>query len=190
MENLQNILSHGVAVATQISYKIFSNVILRALFIIDENHLELAIEQDVDLLPLFLIYAPQYVKATRDFIGRMGRGYESKITLPASLKFLDCHCKRRNRRYYQLIVKAPEVLGADGEPVYPPPGYDEKRVGWFWGNVQRLVRFMFHGEVPERSKRWGVEHLKWLQKQKEEGKSKLGDLLEAAQRDAKSSSPS
>ena len=192
MESLQNALGHGFAVAAKISYQVFQSAVLKALFILDEEHLEIAIQQNIDLLPLFMIYAPQWVKASRDLVGRMGRGVEQKITLQNSLKWLDEQCQRRHRHYYDIIVNLPGPEGsipvslrvatpnAKDAPakIYPPPGADAQRVEWWWGNVQRLMGFVFRGEVPESSKRWGVEHLKWLAQQKKQGTTSLDQLLE------------
>lgn len=192
MESLQKALGHGFAVAAKISYQVFQSAVLKALFIIDEEHLDMAIEQNIDLLPLFMIYAPQWVKSSRDLVGRMGRGVENKITLQNSLKWLDEQCQKRRRRYYDIIVNLPGGAGSNpasvgvGTPnakdavakVYPPPGADPLRVEWWWGNVQRLTGFVFRGEVPESSKRWGVEHLRWLAQQKAEGTTSLDKLLE------------
>lgn len=164
----------------------------------DEEHLEMAIEQDVDLLPLALIYAPKEVQAARQIAGRMysGRGiYENKITLENSLKWLKEQSERRNKGYYNIIVNLPKPepggpAGSDPAPgttleeVYPPPGADMKRVMWFWGNVQRLTRFVFTGEVPAESKRWGVNHLRWLAQQQNEGRTELGELLEEGMKEA------
>lgn len=188
LEGLQQALGHGLAVAARIGWKVFQSAVLKALFIIDEEHLETAIEQDVDLLPLFLIYAPQWVKYSRQIAGRMygGRGiYEHKITLENSLKWLKEQCERRKRGYYDVIVNLPEPAGSetseieesDAEDVFPPPGADMKRVMWFWNNVQRLTRFVFTGEVPKSSKKWGIAHLKWLAEQKKQGK-KISELFE------------
>lgn len=169
----------------------------------DEEHLEMAIEQDVDLLPLALIYAPKEVQVARQLAGRMysGRGiYENKITLENSLKWLKEQSERRHKGYYNVIVNLPKPEpGSEGSnpaaPVmkekviaeaeaYPPPGADMKRVTWFWSNVQRLTRFVFTGEVPAESKKWGVEHLRWLAQQQKGGKTELSELLEEAQKEA------
>lgn len=189
MESLQDALGHGVAVAARIGYAVFKSAILKALFIVDEEHLELAIEQDVDLLPLVLIYAPKWVKMAQGLAGRSGREYERKVTLETSLKFLHDECARKKSRYYDIIVNVPqETEGGSNPPatssgieeVYPPPGADMKRVNWFYGNVKRLLRFIFHGEVPESSRKWGVDHLRWLAKQKQQGKTQVNELLEEA----------
>jgi len=200
LESLQNALGHGLAVAAKISYQVFQSAVLKALFILDEEHLEIAIQQDIDLLPLFMIYAPQWVKASRDLVGRMGRGVEQKITLQNSLKWLDEQCQKRRRRYYDIIVNLPGDVGSNPIPVsvmtptakdapakiYPPPGADAQRVEWWWGNVQRLMGFVFRGEVPQSSKQWGIEHLKWLKQQKEQGTTSLDKLLEKGVETAKS----
>lgn len=192
MENLQKALGHGFAIASKIGYQVFQSAVLKAVFLLDEEHLEMAIMQDVDLLPLFMIYAPQWVQYSRQLVGRMGGSYESKITLPMSLKWMDEQCQRRHRRYYDIIVNLPKVGGSNPPPlgaytptakdavakVYPPPGADPKRLDWWYGNVQRLTRFIFHGEVPPSSKQWGIEHLKWLAQQKAEGTTSLDKLLE------------
>ncbi len=187
MESVQKAFSHGLAVAAKIGYDVFQNAILNALFILDEEHLELAIEQDVDLLPLFLIYAPRWVQQTRQFVGKVRSGYEAKITLQNTLKWLKELCDKRHRRYYDIIVNLPkdQVAGSNPTPTYPPPGADEKRVLWYWNNVQRLSQFLFHGEMPESSKKWGIQHLKWLQQQKAEGKTSLDQLLESGVKGAK-----
>ena len=202
MESLQNALTHGFSIAMRISYKVFQSAVLKALFIIDEDHLELAIEQDVDLLALFLIYAPQWVKYSQGIAKSMAAGVEHKVTLPTSLKWLKQQCTPRKRRYYDIIVNLPaDVAGSNPIPagsnpappnpdseVFPPPGADEKRVQWYWGNVQRLTAFVFHNTVPEPTKRYAIMHLKWLKEQQDQGKTKLGDLLEAAKREADSKS--
>lgn len=195
MESLQNALSHGFGIAMRISYKVFQSAVLKALFIIDEDHLELAIEQDVDLLALFLIYAPQWVKYSQSIAKSMAAGVEHKVTLPTSLKWLKQQCAPRKRRYYDIIVNLPaEVAGSNPTPtnmdseVFPPPGADEKRVQWYWGNVQRLTAFVFHNTVPASTKQYAIMHLKWLKQQQDQGKTKLGDLLEAAKREAEEQS--
>ena len=157
-------------------------MILKVLFIIDEEHLELAIEQDIDLLPIFLIYAPKWVQAAQSLARRQGFGYEQKVTLESAVKFLHDECVRKRVRYYDIIVNLPE--GSDPPPdVYPPPGADITRVMWFYNNVRRLLRFLFHGEVPESSRKAGIIHLKWLAEQKQKGKTQLGELLEQVKRD-------
>jgi hypothetical protein len=200
LESLQNALGHGFAVATRIGYQVFQSAVLKALFIIDEEHLEMAIQQNVDLLPLFMIYAPQWVKYSRDLVARMGGGYENKITLQNSLKWLDEQCQKRRRRYYDIIVNLPVVVGSNPQSVgvrtpsakdaavkvYPPPGADAQRVEWWWGNVSRLTRFVFRGEVPESSRKWAIEHLKWLAQQKAEGTTSLDKLLEKGVQEVKS----
>jgi len=199
LESLQHALSHGIDIAAKIGYAVFKSSVLKALFIIDEEHLELAIEQDVDLLPLFLIYAPKWVKVAQGLAGRHGRGYERKVTLETSLKFLHDECVRKKSRYYDIIVNVPPVEGVEKEDevepvegveevdagdknpkveeVYPPPGADMKRVNWFYGNVKRLLRFIFHGEVPKSSQKWGTEHLRWLKKQEKQGRTDKDALL-------------
>ncbi|MDP2103726.1 MAG: hypothetical protein Q8K26_02295, partial [Candidatus Gracilibacteria bacterium] len=98
--------------------------------------------------------------------------------------------ERRSKGYYNIIVNLPKPEpgmpeGSNPTPeVYPPPGADMKRVMWFWSNVQRLTRFVFTGEVPPESKKWGVEHLRWLAQQHKEGRTDLGELLEKAQKEA------
>jgi hypothetical protein len=209
LESLQKAFSHGLVVASRIGYQVFQTVILNALFIIDEKHLEMAIEQDVDLLPLLMIYAPQWIQPTKQLVGRMGGGYENRITLENSLKWLDEQCQKRHRGYYDIIVNLPKtdpkVEGSNPLPttttapgvtsptaatdaskksqpkVYPPPGADAKRVEWWWGNVQRLTRFIFRGEVPTSSKKWGIEHLKWRAQQEAEGAKNVDQLLAKAE---------
>jgi hypothetical protein len=202
LEGFPRALGHGFAVAAKVGYQVFQSAILRVIFLLDEKHLELAIDQDVDLLPLFMIYAPQWVKSTRDLINRMGMGYEAKITLQSSLKWLDEQCQKRNKGYYDIIVNLPKteaVVGSNPTPVgvmtpnakdapakvYPPPGADPQRVEWWWGNVQRLTRFIFHGEVPPSSKKWGLEHLKWLAQQKAQGTTSIDQLLEKGVQEVK-----
>lgn len=199
MENLQRALGHGFAVAAKIGYQVFQSAVLKAVFLLDEKHLEMAIEQNVDLLPLFMIYAPQWVQYSRQLVGRMGGGYEHKITLQNSLKWLDEQCQRRRRGYYDVIVNLPKVVGSNPTPlgvatpnakdasakVYPPPGADPQRLEWWWGNVQRLTAFVFRGEVPSSSKKWGVEHLKWLAMQKAQGTTELDKLLEKGVQEVK-----
>lgn len=197
MEALQNALGHGFAVAGKIGYKLFLSSILKALTIFDEEHFELAIEQDIDLLPLLMIYAPQWVQTARQFVGRMGQGAERKITLQNSLKWFDEECQKRHWRYYDTVVNLPGDVGSNPASVgaaapnakdavakvYPPPGADARRVEWWWGNMQRLIGFIFRGEVPASSKHWAVEHLKWLAQQQQEGKKSLNQLLESAMKD-------
>lgn len=183
MENIQKALGHGFAVASKIGYQVFQSVVMKAICILDEEHLEMAIDQNIDLLPLFMIYAPQWVQYSRQLVGRMGGGYEHKITLEKSLKWLDEQCQRRHRSYYNVIVNLPKSEGSNpasegSEKVYPPHGSDSQRVEWWWGNVQRLTRFVFHGEVPASSKQWGIEHLKWLAQQKAQGTTAIDKLLE------------
>lgn len=196
MESLQKALGHGLAVAGRISWKIFQSAILKVLFLMDEEHLEMAIEQNVDMLPLALIYASKGVETARQIAGRMGGSYEHKITLESSLKWLKEQSTGRRRGYYDVIVNLPpldpssdsnsnsgEVPGSrPGPEVYPPPGADPVRVMWFWSNVQRLTRFVFHGEVPESSRKWGVDHLRWLAEQERQGRTRLDQLLEEADR--------
>lgn len=193
MESLQKALGHGFAVATRIGYHLFESAVLKVLFsLIDEEHLELAIQQNVDLLPLFMIYAPQWTKYSRDLVARMGGSYENKITLQNSLKWLDEQSHKKRLRYYDMIVNLPVVVGSNlpsvgvatpnaKDPVvkvYPPPGADAQRVEWWWGNVQRLTKFVFRGEVPDSSKKWAIEHLKWLAQQQAQGTTSLDKLLE------------
>lgn len=199
MENLQKAFGHGFAIASKIGYQVFQSAILKALFILDEKHLEMAIDQDVDLLPLLMIYAPQWVQYSRELVGRMGGSYEHKITMENSLKWLDETCQKRHRRYYDIIVNLPVVVGSNPSSVgvatpsgkdapvkvYPPLGADAKRLEWWWGNVHRLTRFIFHGEVPPSSKKWGVEHLKWLAQQKAQGTTGLDQLLEKSVQEVK-----
>jgi hypothetical protein len=200
LESLQNALGHGFAVATKIGYTVFQSAVLKALFILDEEHLEMAIQQNVDLLPLFMIYAPQWVKYSRDMVARMGGNYENKITLQNSLKWLDEQCQKRHRRYYDIIVNLPGAVGSNPTPVraaapnakdavakvYPPPGADPQRVEWWWGNVQRLTKFVFRGEVPESSKKYAIEHLKWMAQQKAQGTTSLDKLLKKGVEEVKS----
>jgi len=180
LEALGDALSRGLSIAAKISYNVFKSAVLKALFIIDEKYLVVAIEQDVDLLPLFMIYAPQWVKVAQGFASKLGRGQEHKITLPNALKWLREMCEQRHRGYYDLIVNLPE--GVDPQPdVFPPPGADPLRVEWFWGNVERLSSFMFRGVVPESSKRWAINHLKWL---KEQETKDINKLLEQSQKES------
>lgn len=167
----------------------------------DEEHLKMAIEQDVDLLPLALIYAPKGLETARQIAGRMGGSYEHKITLENSLKWLREQCQSRKKGYYDIIVNLPQSnpdtpnpsdvpgdrttsVGSNPIPeVFPPPGADMKSVMWFWNNVQRLTRFVFHGEVPASSRKWGVEHLRWLALQQKQGRTELDELLEQGKKE-------
>ena len=178
MEALGEALSRGLSIAAKISYSVFKNAVLKALFIIDEKYLVTAIEQNVDLLPLFLIYAPNWVKVAQGFASKLGRGQEHKITLSNALKWLKETCDQRKRGYYDLIVNLPKDPGSNpGGPansdVFPPPGADAVRVEWFWGNVERLTNYMFRGIVPESSKQWAIAHLKWLKEQETKDINKL-----------------
>jgi len=186
LEALGEALSRGLSIAAKISYNVFKSAVLKALFIIDEKYLVVAIEQNVDLLPLFLIYAPQWVKVAQGFASKLGRGQEHKITLPNALKWLKETCEQRKRGYYKIIVNLSEAEGSNLNPnkvdaktspfreeVYPPAGADAVRVQWFWGNVERLTNFMFRGVVPDSSKQWAIAHLKWLKEQETKDINKL-----------------
>jgi hypothetical protein len=193
VESLGKAFGHGFAVASKIGYHMFQNVILNALFIFDEEHLEMAIDQDVDFLALLMIYAPQWAKYSRELVGRFGQGYETKITLASSLKFLDEQCQRRHRRYYDVIVNLPKTEATDppatlptvtstpdGKPpekVYPPPRADQKRLDWWDKNMTKLTCYVFRGEVPESTRQWAIAHLKWRAQQMKEGKKDFNELM-------------
>lgn len=179
MESVTGALNKGIQVATKITYTVVKSAILKVVFFLDEEHLELAIEQDVDLLPLFLIYSPQGAKAVRQLAGRAGRGFARQITLPSTLKWLKEQCERRGKKYYDIIVNLPEDAEPvePGKEVYPPIGHDVKRVAWWWGNVERLTKFFLKGVMPRSSKKWAVEHLRWLKEQEEKGKEGVNRLL-------------
>ena len=152
----------------------------------------MAIDQNVDLLGVAMIYAPQWLKSSQQVARQVGRGADAKITRESSLKWLDEQCQARRRRYYSIIVNLPpddagsnpaQTATTQGElpkKVYPPLGADPKGVEWWWSNVERLKNFVFKGEVSDSTKHWCIEHLKWVAAQKAQGKTKLGDLLEAA----------
>ncbi|GAI46793.1 unnamed protein product, partial [marine sediment metagenome] len=134
-------------------------------------------------LGLFLIHAPQHVQIARQFVGKIGKGSEKKITLENSLKWIKEECDRKKTRHYDVIVN----LSPDADPpegVYPPPGYDKKSVKWFWGNCQRLMNYVFYGKTSKVTKEWGVEHLKWLVQQQKEGKTDIKELLETGHEEA------
>ena len=180
MESLQGALGRGVAIAARIGYKLFENTILNLLFLMDDEHLEMAIEQDVDLLGMFMIYAPRHLKAAQQLVSRIGRGYqwERKITLERGLKWVKEKSEARGRRCYDIIVNLPEGSQVPDD-VFPPPDYDMKRVEWFWTNVVQILRFVFRGEVSTATKKWGIGHLKWLKQQQAQGKTELPELIEA-----------
>ena len=180
MEALGDVLSRGLNIAARISYNVFKSAILKALFIIDEKYLVVAIDENVDLLPLFMIYAPQWVKVAQQFASKLGRGQEHKITLPNSLKWLKETCDQRRRGYYKLIVNLPEGAEAPKD-IFPPPGADPVRVEWFWANVERLTNFMLKGVVPESSKQWAIAHLRWL---KEQETKDINELLKQSQKES------
>ena len=198
MESLQPILGKGLAIAARLGYRVFRTAIFNALFLMDEDDLEMAIEKDVDLLGMFLIYTPQQLKITRQFVGRIAKGYNLKnITLSNSLRWAKEESDRKKTRHYDVIVNVPKVEpveGVDavekvdivdkGDPVYPPPGADMKRVNWFWGNVQRLLEYFINGRVSNLTKRWGVEHLKWRVQQEAAGKRDMADLLKEVRKNA------
>lgn len=184
MESLQAALGKGFAVAARLGYKVFRTAVFNALFLLSEEDLELAIEEDVDLLGLFLIYGPQHVKLARQFVGRVGRGSEKKVTLENCLRWVKEECDRKKTRHYDVIVNLPEDADPPPEGVYLPPGADMKRVEWFWGNCQRLLDYTFYGRISNVTKKWGVEHFRWLAQQQEEGKKELKDLLETAHNEA------
>lgn len=191
MESLQHALGHSVAIAAKIGYKLFENTILHLLFLMDDEHLEMAIEKDVDLLGMFMIHAPRHLKAAQQLVSRIGRGYrwERKITKERALKWVKEKCEARGRRAYAIIVNVPKVEQVEKnhqvaasdkmEEVYPPPGADMKRVEWFWTNVVQILRFIFRGEVSTATKKWGVGHLKWLNEQQAQGKTELPELIES-----------
>jgi len=219
---------------------------------LSEEDLELGIEQEVDLLGLFLIYAPQHVKIAKQFAGRAGKGFDKKMTLENALRWVKEECDRKKTRHYDVIVNPPggckpwiahlarglrekkfrrkleetesnraglmsqkigelresyaalsveeraklakaranmkTVRELMGDPilegVYLPPGADMKRVKWFWGNCQRLMKFTLYGKVPQATKTWGVNHLKWLAARKQEGKKEMSELLAEGHRQA------
>lgn len=177
MESLQAALGKGFGVAARLGTKVFRTAVFNALFLLGKEDLELAIEEDVDLLGLFLIYAPQHVKLARQLVGRVGKGFERKITLENSLRWVKEECDRKGTPHYDVIVNLPEDAPPAAEGVYLPPGADKKRVEWFWGNCQRLMNYAFYGKIPEATKKWGVEHLRWLAQQQKEGNTAIKDLL-------------
>ncbi len=254
MESVQAALGKGFVIAARLGLRVFRTAVFNALFLLSEEDLELGIEQEVDLLGLFLIYAPQHVKIARQFAGRAGRGFEKKLTLENALRWVKEECDRKKTRHYDVIVNLPEgcqswivhlarglrkkkfrrklketeapsklvsqkirelresytamsseertklakgrgnmktVRELMGEPipdgVYLPPGADMKRVNWFWGNCQRLLKFTFYGKVPKATKQWGVDHLRWLAAREKEGKTKLKELLEEGHKQVRES---
>jgi len=183
MEALGAAFGKGFAVAARLGIRVFRTAVFNALFLLDEEDLALAIEEDVDLLGLFLIHASQYVNLAQQFVGKIGKGSEKKITLENSLKWIKEECDRKGTRHYDVIVNLPE--GAEpAEGVFPPPGYDKKSVEWFWKNVQRLMNYVFYGKTSKVTKEWGVEHLKWLVQQQTEGKTKIEELLNKGHKEA------
>ncbi len=186
MESIQAALGKGLGLAARVGIKVFRTAVFNILFLLSEEDLELAIKEDVDLLGLFLIYAPQHAKIAQQFVGKIGKGSERKITLENSLKWIKEECDRKKTRHYDVLVNLPELPeGADppAEGVFPPPGYDKKRVKWFWGNVQRLMNFAFYGKIPPATKKWGVEHFRWLARQ-EKGKSDIPGLLRTGHKES------
>lgn len=182
MESLQAAMGKGFGLAARVGIKVFRTAVFNILLLLSEEDLELAIKEDVDLLGLFLIYAPQHVKIARQFVGRVGKGSERKVTLENSLKWIKEECGRKKTRHYDVIVNLPE--GAEpAEGVFPPPGYDKKRVKWFWGNVQRLMDFAFYGKIPRATKKWGVDHLRWLAQQ-DKDKKDIPDLLKTGHKES------
>ena len=197
MESVQAILGKGFGVAARLGYRVFRTAVFNALFMLSEEDLELGIEEKVDLLGLFLIYAPQHVRIVRQFVGRTGKGFEKKITLANSLRWVKEECDRKKTHHYDVIVNLPplepgsnpgEVAGSNpAAPVYPPPGADMKRVNWFWKQCQNLMNYAFYGKVSQATKKWGVEHLKWLAARQKEGKTEMSDLLAEGHKQARES---
>jgi hypothetical protein len=177
MESLQGALGKGLGVAARISYKIFRSAVFSILFMLDEEDMELGIREDVDLLGLFLIYAPRHVQIARQLAGRAGRGFERKVTLENALRWVKEECDRRGTRHYDVLVNLPEDAEPPPEDVFPPHGYDTKRVKWFWTNVQRLLNYVLYGKVTDVTKKWSVEHLRWLKQQEEGEKTEIKQLL-------------
>ncbi len=183
MESLQAALGKGFGLAARIGIKVFRTAVFNALFLLSEEDLELAIEEDVDLLGLFLIYAPQHVQMARQFAGRVGKGFERKITKENSLRWVKEECDRKGTRHYDVIVNLPEGADPPAEGRYLPKGYDKERVKWFWGNVQRLLNYVIYGKISKSTKQWGVEHLRWLAQQ-EKGKNDISGLLNKGHEEA------
>jgi len=183
MESFQAVLGKGFGLAARLGIKVFRTAVFNALFLLSEEDLELAIEEDVDLLGLFLIYAPQHVQMARQFAGRVGKGFERKITKENSLRWVKEECDRKGTRHYDVIVNLPEDAPPPAEGRYLPKGYDKERVKWFWGNVQRLLNYVLYGKIPPVTKKWGVKHLKWLAQQ-EKGKKDISGLLNKGHEEA------
>lgn len=194
MESLQAALDlglgKGLAIAARLGYRVLRTAVFNMLFIFDEEDLKLAIERDVDLLAMFLIYAPKQVEIVRRFAGRVGKGFDKKVTLPNTLRWVKEECDRKKCHHYDVIVNVPKVEAVEKgnqvekidpvEPVYPPPGADMKSVNWFWKNCQKLMKCILYGEISPETKRWGVEHLRWRVEQEKEVKKELKDLLQEA----------
>jgi len=108
LESLQAVLGKGFGIAARLGVRVFRTAVFNALFLLSEEDLELGIEQDVDLLGVFLIYAPQHVKIVRQFAGKAGRGFEKKITVENSLRWVKEECDRKHTRHYDVIVNLPE----------------------------------------------------------------------------------
>ncbi len=254
MESVQAVLGKGFGIAARLGVRVFRTAVFNSLFLLSEEDLKLGIEQDVDLLGLFLIYAPQHVKIVKQFAGKAGRGFDKKLTLENALRWVKEECDRKKTHHYDVIVNLPggckpwiahlarglrdkkfrrklketeapsklvsqkirelresyTVMSVEeraklakarvnmktvrelmGDPipdgVYLPPGADMKSVKWFWGNCQRLLKFILYGKVPKVTKQWGVEHLKWLAARQKEGKTEMKQLLEEGHKQAKES---
>lgn len=169
MESLTAALGKGFGIAARLGHRVFRTAVFNALFLFNEEDLVFGIDNDVDLLAVFLIYAPQHVKMARQLVGRVGKGFEKKVTLANSLRWVHEECKRKGTRHYDVIVNLPKDAPPPVEGKYPPKGYDRKRVQWLWNNVKRLLKFAFYGTVPKATKQWGVDHLKWLAAQQQKG---------------------
>lgn len=176
MESLQAAMGKGFGLAARVGIKVFRTAVFNILFLLSEEDLELAIKEDVDLLGLFLIYAPQHVQMARQFVGRVGKGFEKKITKENSLRWVKEECDRKGTHHYDVIINLPADVKPAAEGQHLPKGYDKERVKWFWGNVQRLLNYVLYGKIPSTTKKWGVEHLRWLTQQKK-GKSDISELL-------------
>ena len=185
MESLTAALGKGFGIAATLGHRVFRTAIFNALFLFDEEDLEFGIDNDVDLLAVFLIYAPQHVKLARQLVGRVGKGFERKVTLANSLRWVHEECKRKGTHHYDVIVNLPEGAPPPKEGKYPPKGYDRKRVQWLWQNVKRLLKFAFYGTVPRATKQWGVDHLKWRVEMEAQGKREMGELLRGAKEQLK-----
>jgi len=182
MESLTAALGKGFGIAARLGHRVFRTAVFNALFLFNEEDLVFGIENDVDLLAVFLIYAPQHVKIARQLVGRVGKGFERTVTLASSLRWVHEECKRKGTRHYDVIVNLPEDAPPPPEGVYPPPGYDKKRVAWLWKNCQNLLKFAFYGEkaISKSTKKWAVDHLKWRVQQAAQGIMDPQDLVKQA----------